>query len=126
MRARIYRPAKNAMQSGKARTGDVNAQGQVQGLVSAFLEASATYNASGAGFTSDFAYTQQLLTDLSTSALAGADVAQLQLDALGVLNQSVLTIPAALTGLATASGGAMPVSPNERRVSRSQITSRGW
>lgn len=86
----------------KARTGDQNAQGQVQGLVSAFLEASATYNASGAGFTSDFAYTQQLLTDLSTSALAGADVAQLQLDALGVLNQSVLTIPAALTGLATA------------------------
>ena len=45
----------------KARTGDQNAQGQVQGLVSAFLEASATYNASGAGFTSDFAYTQQLL-----------------------------------------------------------------
>ena len=86
----------------KARTGDQNAQGQVQGLVSAFLEASATYNASGAGFTSDFAYTQQLLTELSTSALAGADVAQLQLDALGVLNQSVLTIPAALTGLATA------------------------
>jgi len=86
----------------KARTGDQNAQGQVQGLVSAFLEASATYNASGAGFTSDFAYTQQLLTDLSTSALAGADVAQLQLDALGVLNQSVLTIPAALTGLAAA------------------------
>jgi hypothetical protein len=83
----------------KARTGDQNAQGQVQGLVSAFLEASATYNASGAGFTSDFAYTQQLLTDLSTSALAGADVAQLQLDALGVLNQSVLTIPAALTNL---------------------------
>ena len=86
----------------KARTGDQNAQGQVQGLVSAFLEASATYNASGAGFTSDFAYTQQLLTDLSTSALAGADVAQLQLDALGVLNQSVLTIPTALTSLATA------------------------
>ena len=85
-----------------ARGGDVNAQGQVQGLVSAFLEASATYNASGAGFTSDFAYTQQLLTELSTSALAGADVAQLQLDALGVLNQSVLTIPAALTNLAGA------------------------
>ena len=88
--------------AGKARTGDVNAQGQVQGLVSAFLEASATYNASGAGFTSDFAYTQQLLTELANTSMAGADVAQLQLDALGVLNQSVLTIPAALTSLAGA------------------------
>ena len=88
--------------AGKARTGDVNAQGQVQGLVSAFLEASATYNASGAGFTSDFAYTQALLTELADSSMAGADVAQLQLDALGVLNQSVLTIPAALTSLAGA------------------------
>ena len=86
----------------KARTGDQNAQGQVQGLVSAFLEASATYNASGAGFTSDFAYTQQLLTELANTSMAGADVAQLQLDALGVLNQSVLTIPAALTSLAGA------------------------
>ena len=85
-----------------ARGGDVNAQGQVQGLVSAFLEASATYNASGAGFTSDFAYTQQLLTELANTSMAGADVAQLQLDALGVLNQSVLTIPAALTSLAGA------------------------
>ena len=46
--------------------------------------------------------TQALLTELADSSMAGADVAQLQLDALGVLNQSVLTIPAALTSLAGA------------------------
>ncbi len=78
-----------------ARGGDPKAQARVQDLVSKFLEASATFNASGAGFQSDFAFAQNLLDDLATNAAASADVAQLQLDAansqlslLGVLNET--------------------------------------
>lgn len=102
-----------------ARGGDAKAQARVQDLVSKFLEASATFNASGAGFQSDFAFAQNLLDDLATNAAASADVAQLQLDAansqlslLGVLNETTRTGLGTMAELARATLVALTAGLN--------------
>jgi len=103
-----YSEARNQLDAAVAlaRTGDETAIGKIRDLVSQFLEASSTFNASGAGFTSDFGYAQTILTEIANSSSAAADVQQLMLDAadaqlsaLGVVNSSVLTVAQAVAAL---------------------------
>lgn len=71
--------------SNKARNGTPaereDAMSKLQSAASTLLDMSAVINASGSGYTSDFATVQGALTDAANSASATASVAQLQLDA---------------------------------------------
>lgn len=64
-----------------AQAGDPTAQSQLTSMAQAFLQASQTYNASGSGYTADFAKVQAALTTVAAGADAAATVAEQQLNA---------------------------------------------
>jgi tape measure domain-containing protein len=66
----------------RAKAGDPEAQSQVQGAATDFLNASKTAFASGSQYQSDFATVQDALKQLGDSATQQANDAQAQLDAL--------------------------------------------
>lgn len=90
----------------KARQGDETALQGLQQSASSFLEASRTYNASGAAYTLDFEAVRAALGDSAISAAAAADVAQLQLNVvkdqlklLGDINDTGNTVAAGIESL---------------------------
>lgn len=112
-----------------AMAGDETAIGQLQGVATAFLEASQTYNASGVGYLTDFARVQAALSDAAISAAATADVAQVQLDvarsqlsALGQIDNSVKTVAQAIAGLSTAVMAAIAQGINPGLANVSALT----
>jgi len=93
--------------SNKAKNGTPaereDAMSKLQSAATTLLDMSAVINASGSGYTSDFATVQGALKDASISASATASVAQLQLDAaqrqvdlLTGINSAVVSVGAAL------------------------------
>lgn len=106
--------------------------GKLQGASTALLEASKMYNASSGAYVMDFDRVQEALSGAAISALATADVAQLQLDAaksqltaLGEIDKSVLSVSSAIAALAAAqvaagTAGALPAFAN------GGVHSGGW
>lgn len=120
--AQKYAEAQGQFQktSALAKTGNEAALGQIQGVAQSFLQASQTYNASGAQYLSDFAQVSDALDSASTGALAAADVAQLQLSALDAqlgwlttINNSVLSVADALAQYKSAQVSLAGVDPIE-------------
>lgn len=124
--------------SNQAKTGTPaereSAMAQLQSAASTLLDLSATINASGSGYTSDFATVQGALTDAANSASATASVAQLQLDAaqrqvdlLTGINSAVISVGNAINNyqtemlnLARANG----VGTNAEMVYASELAAR--
>lgn len=78
---------------GRARLGDVDAMQAVSQLATEFLNASRGYNASGAGYASDFAEVTQalaLLGGLPSDNQIQIDVAQQQLENLKKIQESIV------------------------------------
>lgn len=95
--------------SRRAALGDTAAIEQQQGAGQAFLEASRAYNASSEAYVRDFesvraglARTESVAERQARIAADAAATARSQLDALGDINRSVLTIPDAIRALALA------------------------
>ncbi len=103
-----------------AAQGDESAMAKLQTAAQTLLAQSQSYNAGSAAYLADFQAVQDALSDSAISALAAADVAQLQLDAikgqlevLGRIDDSAVTIADAMTGLrdavaAAIAGGVRP------------------
>lgn len=96
----------------QAQAGDATAQGVLTGVATAFLEASRVVNASDAQYSSDFARVQQQTADMALLAATQIDVGQaslnaltLQVSGLATLNDSTLSIAAAVNALTVAMGG---------------------
>ncbi|MBP9100578.1 MAG: tape measure protein [Nitrosomonas sp.] len=92
-----------------AESGDADAMGKIPELVNQFLGASRVYNASGAAYTSDFAWAQNLLDSVAGKAEAQASVAEKQLDQLsaqydrlGDINDGIGNVASAVSALAQA------------------------
>jgi len=106
-----YLSVKSVLASGTDAQKET-ALGQLQSVTQAYLEASKSYNASGMGYVKDFADAQALLTKAISSSAGKADVAQAQLDqltaqvsALGLINQSVLSVKDAVDAFSAAMVG---------------------
>ena len=89
-----------------AKGGDANAQANFQSVVSSFLSASQTANASSDAYTADFAATQQAISDLTLYSNTQKDTAQVTLDAMTAtvsqlveLNTNVVTVQDAILQL---------------------------
>jgi len=100
--------------SAAAALGDETALSQLQAAAQALLTQSQSYNAGSAAYLADFESVQDALSNAAISALATADVAQLQLDAindqlelLGRIDESAITIADAMTGLRDAVAAAL-------------------
>ncbi len=97
--------------------GDAEAGAQLPNVARAFLEASRAFNASGELYAADFAAVQAALTAAANTAGSQEAVArdqlalmERQLDALGLLNENLVTFAQALAGFrgagrAAAAGG---------------------
>lgn len=95
--------------SRRAALGDTAAIEQLQGVSQAYLEVSRAYNASSEAYSRDFSLVSSALANTESVAERQAriaaeavSVARRQLDYLGDINRSVLTIPDAIRALATA------------------------
>jgi hypothetical protein len=84
---------------------------QIQSSSSAFLEASRTFNASSDQYTEDFNFVQRALTTTASAIDAQIPIAEKQLTALGLVNESVLSVADAIAQLATAMRKAELLAP---------------
>jgi hypothetical protein len=92
----------------QALAGDKVAMGKVTNSAQTFLDASKTYFASSAAYTTDFNTVLTKLDNASISAEASASVAELQLSALGVQTTLLTSINAniaTIAGVPQAAGG---------------------
>ena len=103
--------------SRRAQLGDMAAMDQLQGVSQGFLAASRGYNASNAQYAADFdavmraaGATQSVAERQAGIQTAQLDVMRNQLSALGVINESVLSVAQALATYLKASGSTSPIA----------------
>lgn len=113
----------------KALAGDQSAKDKFTSVANSFLAASKVVNASGAAYTNDFNYIQNMIDKLMTGSqgevtTAEASLAALEKQVAGLLevNKSVLTVAQAIVNLQAAIAGGYNAGLTNAQMGGSNIT----
>lgn len=115
-----------------AQGGDANAMSSLASMATSYLDASENYSKDFNSYQNDFLEVSKILEQTESSALATADVAQLQLDLLTTqvgklidLNTTSLSVEQAITNLQTAQNAASVAQIEISRLNTIQNTYLG-